>query len=82
MAIQRGNIAPTPATLRIDLEVSAMSEEMFKAEKLYQATMTIAKSMLAKNLITEEEYSIIDTKMLEKYRPVFGSLLAQISLTL
>jgi len=59
-----------------------MSEEMFKAEKLYQATMTIAKSMLAKNLITEEEYSIIDTKMLEKYRPVFGSLLAQISLTL
>ena len=59
-----------------------MSEEMFKAEKLYRATMTIAKSMLVKNLITEEEYSIIDTKMLEKYRPVFGSLLAQTSLTL
>ena len=82
MAIQRGNTAPTPATLQIDLEVSAMSEEMFNAEKLYQATMTIAKSMLAKNLITEEEYSIIDTKMLEKYRPVFGSLLAQTFLTL
>lgn len=62
--------------------MSAMSEEMFKAEKLYRATMTIAKSMLVKNLITEEEYSIIDTKMLEKYRPVFGSLLAQTSLTL
>ncbi len=59
-----------------------MSEEMFNAEKLYQATMTIAKSMLEKNLITAEEYSIIDTKMLEKYRPVFGSLLAQTSLTL
>lgn len=59
-----------------------MSEEMFNAAKLYQATMTIAKSMLEKNLITAEEYSIIDTKMLEKYRPVFGSLLAQTSLTL
>jgi hypothetical protein len=81
MAIIKGNTAPTPAKLLIALEVSAMSEEMFNAEKIYQATMTIAKSMLAKNLITAEEYSIIDTKMLEKYKPAFGSLLAQTSLT-
>ena len=59
-----------------------MSEEMFNAEKLYQTTMAIAKSMLEKGIITAEEYTIIDTTMLEKYRPVFGILLSQTSLTL
>ena len=59
-----------------------MSEEMFNAEKLYRATMSIAKSMLTKGLITAEEYVIMDTKMLEKYRPVFGTLSAHTSLTL
>lgn len=49
---------------------------MFNAEKLYQATMTIAKSMLKEDLITSEEYSIIEAKMLEKYKPIFGTLLA------
>ena len=82
MVIPTESIALTPATSQIALEVSAMSEEMFNAEKLYQATMAIAKSMLTKGLITAEEYAIIDTKMLEKYRPVFGMLLAQTSLTL
>ena len=55
---------------------------MFNAEKLYQVTMTIAKSMLTKGIITSEEYAVIDTKMLEKYRPIFGTLLAHTSLTL
>ena len=59
-----------------------MSEEMFNAEKLYQTTMAIAKSMFEKGIITAEEYTIIDTTMLEKYRPVFGRLLSQTSLTL
>ncbi|MDD4496514.1 MAG: hypothetical protein PHV32_19610 [Eubacteriales bacterium] len=59
-----------------------MSEEIFNAEKLYQATMTVAKSMLSKGLITPDEYKIIDTKMLDKYRPIFGTLLSQTSLTL
>jgi hypothetical protein len=59
-----------------------VSEEMFNAEKLYRATMAIAKSMLTKGLITFDEYNIIDTKMLDKYRPIFGTLLSQTSLTL
>ena len=59
-----------------------MNEEMFNAEKLYRATMAIAKSMLTKGLITSDEYNIIDTKMLDKYRPIFGTLLSQTCLTL
>ena len=53
-----------------------MNEELFNAEKLYQVTMTIAKSMLVKGIITKEEYAVIDTKMLEKYRPILGILLS------
>ena len=55
---------------------------MYNDEKLYQATMAVAKSMLTKGLITSEEYALIDTKMLEKYRPILGTLLANTSLTL
>ena len=56
--------------------MNVLNEELFNSEKLYQVTMTIAKSMLSKGIITTEEYAIIDTKMLEKYRPILGTLLS------
>ena len=56
-----------------------MTEEQFEREKLYQATMNVFDGMLKKGLITEEQYAIIDTKMLEKYRPLLGTLFAQIT---
>lgn len=57
-----------------------MSKEQMKQEKLYQITMSIAKKMLDDGLITKEEYTIIDTKMQEKYQPTFGTLFADIDL--
>ena len=57
-----------------------MTEEQFEREKLYQATMNVFHGMLKKGLITEEQYAIIDTKMLEKYRPLLGTLFRQIDL--
>ncbi len=56
--------------------MNVLNEELFNSEKLYQVTMTIAKSMLSKGMITTEEYAVIDTKMLEKYRPILGTLLS------
>lgn len=56
--------------------MNVLNEELFNSEKLYQVTMTIAKSMLSKGIITTEEYAVIDTKMLEKYRPILGTLLS------
>ena len=47
-----------------------MNEDQFEREKLYQATMNMFRSMLKKGLITEEQYAIIDTKMLQKYQPL------------
>ncbi|MCM1222969.1 MAG: hypothetical protein NC124_01555 [Clostridium sp.] len=58
-----------------------MSKSDFRNEKLYQATMSMARRMLSEGLISEEEYRQIDTIFLAKYRPVFGTLLSDISLT-
>lgn len=53
-----------------------MGEKEFEAEKLYYISMSVARSMLRKGIIDEEVLAIIDTKLLEKYRPVSGTLLA------
>jgi hypothetical protein len=54
-----------------------MSKEQFEAEKDYQASIHLAKILRQKGLLTEEEYAIIDTKLQEKYRPLFGTLLSE-----
>ena len=74
------NTALTIAISLTVLEVIAMTEEQFEREKLYQATMNVFDGMRKKGLITEEQYAIIDTKMLEKYRPLLGTLFRQIDL--
>ena len=56
-----------------------MNKEEFRSEKLYQATMNIVRFMLKKGLISRDQYGQIDTKMLEKYRPIFGGLFSEIS---
>lgn len=58
-----------------------MSEEQFQKEKLYQATMNLARNMLKNGFISEKEYAIIDTIFLEKYRPTLGTLFSGIRLT-
>lgn len=62
----------------IGSEAARMSKEQMRQEKLYQATMSMVKRMLAEGLITEEEYRQIDTMFLEKYRPLFGTLCSEI----
>lgn len=58
-----------------------MGKEEFRAEQLYQISLSIAKSMLEKGTISKEEYTQIDTMLLEKYRPNLGVLLAGNPLT-
>lgn len=60
---------------------AAMRKEEFKNEKLYQTTMHLARKILEEGIISEEEYRQIDTIFLEKYKPVFGTLFSDISLT-
>lgn len=59
-----------------------MSKDDFRNEKLYQATMSVARNMFYEGLISEEDYRQIDTIFLAKYRPVFGTLFSGLPLTL
>ena len=54
-----------------------MSKEELHNDMLYHAAISMAKYMLEKGLITEEEYAEIDTILLEKYRPYLGTLLSE-----
>ena len=51
-----------------------MNQEQFKREKNYRVSLAIAKAMLSRKLITEQEYSKIDKILITKYKPVFGGL--------
>lgn len=58
-----------------------MDKEQFRAERLYQMSLSVAKSMLEKGVISEKEFSEIDTILLKKYRPTLGTLLSGKPLT-
>jgi len=51
-----------------------MNREDFRRERLYQASIAVARTMLQKGLITDDEYRQIDTMFLDKYRPLLGGL--------
>ena len=53
-----------------------MSEGEFRAELRYRMSLAVAQAMLEEGAITREEYRQIDTMLLEKHRPVLGTLLA------
>jgi hypothetical protein len=40
----------------------------------------LAKSLCEKGLLTEDEYAVIDTILLEKYKPSLGTLFSEIAL--
>lgn len=58
-----------------------MTEMQFQAEKRYQVAIAIAKSLLEKELLTTEEFAVINASLLDKYRPILGTLLSDFALT-
>lgn len=53
-----------------------MNKHDFEAEKRYLFSITIAKSLREKGLLTENEYREIDTKLMEKHGTKFSTLLS------
>lgn len=43
-------------------------------DRAYQVTMSMARKLLSDGVLSERQYRDFDTKMQEKYRPVFGDL--------
>ena len=78
MGMRTENTAPMSATSQTGSEsLMPVNDDQFEREKLYQATMNMFQGMLKAGVITEEQYAIIDTKMLEKYRPLLGTLFSE-----
>lgn len=57
-----------------------MTKEQFNREKMYLATMNLAKNLLDEGVITEEQYAEIDTIFTRKYAPSLSTLFTQINL--
>ena len=77
-AMPDGNTAATPATLQtVSKAVTAMSETAFQAELKYQTAISIAKNLRSQELLTEEEYGVIDTKLQAEFKPSLGTLLSE-----
>ena len=57
-----------------------MTREQGRKEVVYQMTMSAARRMLEKGLITEEQYQKYDAKMRQKYAPIIGTLWAEMDL--
>ena len=74
MEIANGSIVATSALLLPDLEAASMSEEQFNREKLYMATMHLAKKLLKQGIISEKQYEDINEKFTNKYGISLSSL--------
>lgn len=57
-----------------------MTREQGRKEVVYQMTMSAARRMLEKGLITEEQYQKYDTKMRQKYAPIIDTLWTEMDL--
>jgi hypothetical protein len=62
------------AILQIGLEVTLVSKEQFEREKNYRIAISIAKGMLDKGVIDQDDFSVIDNMLSEKYCPVLREL--------
>ena len=58
-----------------------MTKEAFQREKMYQATMGMVRRMRSAGLISQAEYGQMEQIFLEKYKPLIGSIYAEMPLT-
>ena len=80
MEIRIGNIVHMNAISKIVLEVTAMTNEQMQNEVMYQGTMLVAKQLLKKGIVSDEEYEQIDTNFQKKYDISLSTLFTDIRL--
>lgn len=52
-----------------------MTKEQFDREKKYQAALAVARDMLKKEVINEEDFLRIEAKLKRKFQPILGGFL-------
>ena len=55
-----------------------LNTDYYRREETYQMTMHFVRSLREKGLLTDVEYEAIDTKMRQKYQPIFVTFMEQI----
>ena len=76
MEIKKGNIAVMPAISQHGSEnETTMTPAQFDQEKKYQAALSVARDMLRQGMIDEADFLRIESKLAEKFNPVFGGFL-------
>lgn len=60
---------------RVSGKGAAMTKEQFDREKKYQAALAVARKMLEKEIINEDDFLRIEAKLKEKFRPILGGFL-------
>lgn len=68
------------AISKIVLGVTAMTNEQMQNEVMYQGTMLVAKQLLKKGIISDDEYEQIDTMFRQKYAISLSTLFTDIRL--
>jgi len=56
-------------------ENGVMDSEIFNRERLYQASISVTRTMFQKGLLDEDTYYRMDTFLLEKYKPLLGNFI-------
>jgi len=78
IGVSTGSIAPTPVMWQsVFKAVVSMRKDQYRADMLYHMSLSVAKTMRAKGLITADEYAEIDTVLLAKYQPYLGRLISE-----
>ena len=80
MAMTTESIVAEIVLMQPERVVRYMNKEQFNREKMYLATMNLAKNLLNQGVITEEQYAQIDTIFTKKYAPSLSTLFTKINL--
>ena len=78
IGVSIGSIAPTPVMSQSGFKVVvSVRKEQYRADMLYHMSLSVAKTMREKGLITADEYAEIDTMLLAKYQPYLRRLISE-----
>ena len=58
------------------MEVSGMDREQFDREMKYQVSLSIVQSMLEKGLISTDDFSRWQQRLIERYAPPIGRIVS------
>ncbi len=71
-----GSIVRTRAISLPDMGVNGVDSEQFDREMKYQVSMSIVRSMLEKGLISMEDASRWQQRLIERYDPPIGGIVS------